>query len=153
MTDIEQKPKRAFDLPPFRKTRSGDDIWHMGELQAILESYGVRSDDAAAALAFAFLTGARSYDEVMREKRGRRTRRILDVSQERWIELREEVFARDGRRCVYCGDRPPILHCDHIVPVSKGGKSKIDNLATACFSCNSSKGDLTPEEWEIAHGC
>lgn len=54
---------------------------------------------------------------------------------------RFEVFKRDGFTCQYCGDTPPkaILHVDHINPVSKGGKNDMDNLITACDSCNLGK--------------
>ena len=55
--------------------------------------------------------------------------------------LRFKVFKRDLFVCQYCGATPPsvILEVDHIHPVSKGGKNGIDNLITACFSCNRGK--------------
>jgi len=51
-------------------------------------------------------------------------------------------------RCYICdelivlGDR----QVDHILPVSKGGKTRPSNLAIACSKCNLSKGAKTPEE-------
>jgi 5-methylcytosine-specific restriction endonuclease McrA len=67
-----------------------------------------------------------------------------------WPALREEVFARDGYRCVYCDadllDQEP--HCDHVVPFSRGGTHTLDNLVTSCAACNIAKGDRTPEEWK-----
>jgi hypothetical protein len=55
---------------------------------------------------------------------------------------RFNVFKRDGFRCQYCGRTPPavVLEVDHIHPVSAGGKSKTENLLTACFDCNRGKG-------------
>lgn len=55
--------------------------------------------------------------------------------------LRFEVFKRDGFACVYCGAQPPevVLVADHIDPVARGGASTIDNLNTACESCNQGK--------------
>lgn len=41
--------------------------------------------------------------------------------------------------CFYCGK--PAETIDHIVPVSAGGANDCTNLAAACKSCNSSKGD------------
>ena len=62
-------------------------------------------------------------------------------------KTRFEVFKRDGFQCQYCGAHPPaaILHVDHIVAVVAGGTNVIDNLVTACATCNLGKGagDLT----------
>jgi len=54
---------------------------------------------------------------------------------------RFDVFKRDSFTCQYCGATPPsvVLEVDHINPVSLGGKNSIDNLITACFSCNRGK--------------
>lgn len=75
------------------------------------------------------------------------TQRQLDVPAREWEELRMSVFSRDGYRCVYCGCSTDSPECDHIHPVSKGGKSVLENLATACRPCNRSKGAKTLDEW------
>lgn len=41
--------------------------------------------------------------------------------------------------CAYCGE--PATAIDHITPITKGGTSEWENLAPACGSCNSSKGN------------
>lgn len=59
-------------------------------------------------------------------------------------QLRFDVFQRDNFRCVYCGRSAADgvqLHADHIIPASKGGKTKLDNLATSCRECNLGKSD------------
>jgi len=58
--------------------------------------------------------------------------------------LRFRVFARDNFKCVYCGRTPPdvILQTDHILPSSANGSDELDNLVTACFDCNTGKGDV-----------
>jgi CRISPR/Cas system Type II protein with McrA/HNH and RuvC-like nuclease domain len=59
-------------------------------------------------------------------------------------KLRFEVFKRDKFTCKYCGRviKDGIkLEVDHIIPVSKGGKSNMDNLVTACKDCNRGKSD------------
>lgn len=68
-----------------------------------------------------------------------------------WARLRFEVLRRDGFRCRYCGARPidgVRLTVDHIKPRSKGGTDDIENLLTACSSCNEAKADseLTDNE-------
>ena len=64
-----------------------------------------------------------------------------------WKALRAEVFKRDDFTCTYCGARGCRLECDHILPASRGGTDHLDNLTTACFTCNRAKRDKTPEEW------
>jgi hypothetical protein len=63
-----------------------------------------------------------------------------------WELTRSRVFERDNFRCVYCKSDKD-LHCDHVIPITRGGKSTPENLVTACMSCNTSKGRLTPQEW------
>ena len=64
-----------------------------------------------------------------------------------WEWLRLQTFERDDYTCAYCGTRGGRLECDHIVPVSRGGGNDLENLTTACFSCNRSKGTKLVEEW------
>ena len=58
--------------------------------------------------------------------------------------LRFKVLKRDGYKCRICGisaSEGAILEVDHIIPVSNGGKSTIDDLQTLCKSCNRGKSD------------
>lgn len=61
--------------------------------------------------------------------------------------LRLKIFLRDRLTCQYCGVQTANLHCDHIIPLSRGGSNDETNLTTACASCNTSKRNKTPEEW------
>ena len=79
-------------------------------------------------------------DALTRHWKGRPPRRV-------WQLLRLIVFERDGWTCVYCGKRTWELTCDHVVPVSRGGSSTLENLVTACLACNLAKATKTPEEW------
>lgn len=59
--------------------------------------------------------------------------------------LRYRVLARDLFKCVLCGRSPASepgvkLHVDHILPFSKGGQTKIENLRSVCNRCNWGKG-------------
>jgi hypothetical protein len=74
---------------------------------------------------------------------------IVENSNSRGISLRLRfsVFLRDGFRCQSCGKSPITdagieLHCDHIIPWSKGRKTIIDNLRTLCSECNLGKGNI-----------
>lgn len=50
------------------------------------------------------------------------------------------LIARDGYGCVECGAQDNMT-IDHIIPLSKGGTDKLDNLRFLCSSCNSKKKD------------
>lgn len=57
-------------------------------------------------------------------------------------ELRRKIMERDDYTCQICGKRMPDLvglQIDHIVPVSKGGKTIPSNLQVLCSVCNQSK--------------
>ena len=57
-------------------------------------------------------------------------------------ELRQEIFERDGYTCVNCGStEKESLEIDHIMPISKGGKTEPSNLQTLCRNCNIRKGN------------
>ena len=58
---------------------------------------------------------------------------------------RREVLKRDNHRCQYCGSNKRLT-LDHVIPVSKGGEHKWNNVVTACESCNQRKRDRTPLE-------
>jgi 5-methylcytosine-specific restriction endonuclease McrA len=74
---------------------------------------------------------------------------------------KSNVFLRDGYKCQYCGDHLDKRECtlDHVLPVSKGGKSTFENSTTACGPCNAGKGanhkvkpknkPYRPDFWEL----
>lgn len=58
--------------------------------------------------------------------------------------LRRKILERDNYTCRYCGNsiyKEPnlLLEVDHIIPVSKGGKTVVNNLQTLCWKCNKQK--------------
>jgi 5-methylcytosine-specific restriction endonuclease McrA len=59
---------------------------------------------------------------------------------------KRNVLTRDGFKCVYCGKTGKRLTIDHVVPVSKGGKSTFENCVAACPDCNHKKGNKLPSE-------
>ena len=56
------------------------------------------------------------------------------------------MSARFGNVCGYCSNDGK-LHTDHIISVSNGGSSDINNIIIACPSCNLSKGVKHMETW------
>lgn len=60
------------------------------------------------------------------------------------LKLRLEVLKRDKFKCIFCGRSPAtdsgvILHIDHVIPFSKGGKTELRNLQVLCSECNIGK--------------
>jgi len=74
---------------------------------------------------------------------------------------KRNIFLRDGYQCQYCEqDCGGEATLDHVRPLSMGGKSSWENLATACKSCNYAKADkmkmkpnrvpYKPDYWELS---
>jgi len=55
------------------------------------------------------------------------------------------VFIRDMYSCQYCSESltRQLLTLDHVIPLSKGGKTCWENIVSSCAKCNSLKGDRT----------
>jgi len=77
------------------------------------------------------------------------------------IRLFNDVFARDGGCCVYCGipaRRPgrgvkrasDLATLDHVVPRSRGGPLTRENLVLACFACNNARGTMDAETFRAS---
>jgi 5-methylcytosine-specific restriction endonuclease McrA len=81
-----------------------------------------------------------SEEEIKREKEKAR-----ELRRSRWWQNR---LAKGV--CHWCGDTfpPAELTMDHIVPITRGGKSSRGNVVPACKECNSRKKYLLPMEWE-----
>lgn len=81
------------------------------------------------------------YPSQKEEKK--KTRKTNSERSKLTAGLRYDIFRRDNFRCQICGrsaqDEGVILHVDHIIPISKGGKTEWDNLQTLCQDCNLGK--------------
>jgi 5-methylcytosine-specific restriction endonuclease McrA len=53
------------------------------------------------------------------------------LPHDKYVELCERVFRRDGYKCRYCGRRNN-LHAHHVVYRSHGGADTEENLITLC---------------------
>lgn len=80
-----------------------------------------------------------------------RQTREYQIKRERALmteSLRYDILMRDGFRCQICGSEQSDgvkLHVDHIVPVSRGGRTVPSNLRTLCDRCNRGKRDKIEE--------
>jgi len=89
--------------------------------------------------------------------RARTNRRRTRLTQAGGSFTREEwnvLCARYEYRCLCCGEHKKLT-ADHIVPVSLGGSSNIDNIQPLCGSCNAKKRTQTIDyrpQWEGRNG-
>ena len=58
---------------------------------------------------------------------------------------RQNVYRRDGGKCVYCSGTKNLT-LDHVIPKSRGGQNTWTNLVTCCMKCNNKKDNKTPKE-------
>jgi len=86
-----------------------------------------------------------SFLDVTEEDERREREKARELRQSRWWKNRIA-----GGICHYCGMKTASkeLTLDHLVPVSRGGKSTKTNCVPACKSCNNKKKHLLPMEWE-----
>ena len=59
---------------------------------------------------------------------------------------RATLFLRDEFTSQYCGYKGKDLTFDHVVPKSRGGKTRWDNVVAACQSCNLRKAAKTTSQ-------
>lgn len=105
--------------------------------------------------------GFRNYEELLELYKEWENGNKYEVTkrQERKImndDIRYNVLKRDNFTCQKCGITSKDgarLEADHIIPVSKGGKTVMSNLQTLCDRCNSGKSDKTKEDFETNDVC
>jgi len=53
-------------------------------------------------------------------------------------------------KCYYCSQifTHRDLTMDHLVPLTRGGRSTKDNLVPCCKDCNNKKKNMLPMDWE-----
>jgi 5-methylcytosine-specific restriction enzyme A len=86
------------------------------------------------------------YDEIVDEQEIRKEKaKAQELKRSTWWLNRIQTGV-----CHYCSREVgrTNLTMDHIVPLSRGGKSKKGNIVPACKECNNRKKYLLPIEWE-----
>jgi hypothetical protein len=54
-------------------------------------------------------------------------------------EIREYLLEKWKRKCAYCDKKNVKLEIEHIIPKSRGGSNRVDNLTISCRKCNLKK--------------
>jgi hypothetical protein len=58
-----------------------------------------------------------------------------ELSTDDWLRILDTW----GGRCAYCREEADSLSKDHLIPLTKGGRHRPENIVPSCPSCNSSK--------------
>lgn len=141
MLDLYYTSEAPLPADPAKVARLIGMREYMQEVTDVLSEFFVKSD--------AGHTSARCEREI--EAHRVQARRLAELhSLNGYHAFRAAVFERDNYRCVYCGDASLHLEVDHVVPKAQGGSDSLDNLVTACRSCNRRKSGRTPEQWRAA---
>jgi len=86
------------------------------------------------------------YDDIIDEHEIRKEKaKAQELKRSTWWLTRIQTGV-----CYYCNKEVgrANLTMDHIVPLSRGGKSRKGNIVPACKECNNRKKYLLPIEWE-----
>ena len=75
------------------------------------------------------------YSAYYNVRKTRKTQAGGSFTAKAWLDLCKCY----GNKCLRCNRRRKLT-ADHVIPVSKGGTSNIDNIQPLCGPCNSSKG-------------
>ncbi len=83
--------------------------------------------------------------ELDEEGERRERQKAKEIKKSRWWQ---NLIQKT--QCYYCD--APIMReevtMDHVVPISRGGRSTAGNLVPACKNCNLLKRSYTAVEWE-----
>lgn len=127
----------------------GDLLTGRAEVVDCYENVTVRSGTAAETkLSTTFMALATDQDGVWRVPS---IIRFLGkaIFHKRFVKFnRHNVWLRDQGTCQYCGIRlrTEEFTYDHVLPQSRGGKTKWENIVCACIPCNHHKSNRTPVE-------
>jgi 5-methylcytosine-specific restriction endonuclease McrA len=94
---------------------------------------------------------ARSYYQSNRERlmvvsRSRKACRRGAIGRFTLDDLRA-IFRSQCGQCFWCAIPLSEYHCDHYIPISKGGTNDPSNIVLACPRCNLRKRDKMPTEF------
>jgi len=87
---------------------------------------------------------AKENPEKANAKNHKRATRITGAGGSYTVSEWESLCKKYNYRCLNCGKKRKLT-ADHVIPISKGGTSNIDNIQPLCGPCNSSKGTKTTD--------
>lgn len=123
----------------------GWDWWDRDYETSIWREHGIAPSPSLQTAARSFRDRSAARQWIALEDWRDRVARKRRVS----VRFRQIVVARADGSCSYCGREVPegTFDIDHVIPVTRGGRSVLRNLAAACSVCNRDKSDLLLKEW------
>ena len=88
-----------------------------------------------------------SHPEAVRVASHRRRSRKLEADGDFSKNDIELLYKSQKGLCWWCGKTVTKYHVDHRIPLARGGSNNPDNLCISCPTCNLSKNDKMPWEW------
>ncbi len=80
--------------------------------------------------------GALVHNQIQLESNCTNVKR--DIRESIPKSVKQDVWQRDGGKCVDCGSKEKLEY-DHIIPISKGGANTVRNIQLLCENCNRTK--------------
>jgi 5-methylcytosine-specific restriction endonuclease McrA len=95
----------------------------------------------------------RNPERVRALARSSEARRKVRIHASEFVIRSTELVRLAASPCTYCGRRPrrgETMEIEHVIPLARGGRHSIGNLASACRACNRSKGPRLVIEWKAS---
>lgn len=91
----------------------------------------------------------RAHPEVYAKGRARRRALFASAVCDDVTRLAlDQLMVSQCGRCAYCDRQLDcVIHLDHRIPLSRGGRHEMANVCWSCERCNRRKHDKTPEEF------
>lgn len=99
---------------------------------------------------------SRENPEGAKARASRRRAKLIDAEGSFTRDDVRHILRLQRKRCYYCDAFLTLFHCDHFVPLARGGSNGPENIVLSCPSCNCSKGARLPWEWRpdcFEEGC
>lgn len=123
---------------PVKVAGRGDRLWWWFEGRFYWENQGLSAEDVVALVRQRGRTMERqlqSAHDLLAAPETSRASARLGIPE----EVRRAVWRRDEGQCQNCGSTE-LLQFDHVIPVTMGGSSTVENLQLLCSNCNREKG-------------
>lgn len=102
----------------------------------------------------------REYDRIYREshneqrKANHHTRRARKkgnggtlTAADITMQIRSQTDKKGQLHCWWCGEKLNKWHVDHVIPLARGGSNAPENIVISCPTCNMTRKDKLPHEW------